>query len=119
MENIHLVQWIRRLRLDWELDLEKLSAIAHVESAVLEKYLECSPEDLEAMPSVPPGLENAVSLVSIFQKLIRLHPEASAQNEWLVTSSPDLEDHKPIEVMAMSASHLSWVSYVLSSSMSQ
>ena len=42
-------------------------------------------------------------------------PDTEKQNEWLVLPNELFEGNKPIEVMAMSPDHLSWVSYTLES----
>ena len=109
----HLVHWLRKVKLEWELDLEKLAQIAHVDPVVLNQVLSLSSSEIEALPTIPTGLENSMALVAIYQRLTVSYPDVRAQNDWLITESPLLENHKPIEVMGMSAEHLSWVSYVL------
>jgi len=110
---VTLVQWLRRVQTAWELDLPKLSQLSHVSTELLERYLKMSASEVRALPSIPPGLENAMALVSVFKALSQKIPDADRQNEWLTTENDTYEKHKPIEVMAMSPEHLAWVSYTL------
>jgi hypothetical protein len=114
-EEVTLVQWLRRIQTAWELDLPKLSMICHVPTELLEKYLKMSPAEVRDLPSIPTGLENAMPLVSVFKSISVKIPDAEGQNEWLTTENETYEKNKPIEVMAMSPSHLAWVSYTLAS----
>lgn len=114
-KEVTLVQWLRRIQTAWELDLPKLSMICHVPVDVLERHLKMSASEVQELPSVPTGLENAMPLVSVFKSISARLPDADKQNEWLVSENDTYEKNKPIEVMAMSPQHLAWVSYTLSS----
>jgi len=110
---VTLVQWLRRVQTAWELDLSKLSQLSHVPIETLDRYLKMSASEVRELPPIPPGLENAMALVSVFKVISERLPDAAQQNEWLTTENDAYEKHKPIEVMAMSPAHLSWVSYTL------
>jgi hypothetical protein len=115
MENLNLLQYLRKIQVEWELDPEQLSKISHVGVITLQKYFSLRAPEVESLPSIPSGLESAMPLVSIYKNLVRMLPTAEKQNEWLVMPNETLEGNKPIEVMAMSPDHLSWVSYTLES----
>jgi len=114
-ENLNLVQYLRKIQIDWELSPEELSKIGHVSVVMLQKYFAMSLPEIDALPSVPAGLDPAIALVSVYKNLVRMMPDAEKLNEWLVVPNELFEGNKPIEVMAMSPNHLSWVSYTLES----
>lgn len=114
-ENLNLLQYLRKIQVDWELDAEQISKISHVGVMTLQKYFSMPPSEIESLPSIPAGLDSAMPLVSIYKNLSRMIPDAEKQNEWLVVPNELFEGNKPIEVMAMSPNHLSWVSYTLES----
>ena len=111
-----LIEKLRKLQIDWQLDLEKLAKISHTSPAILENYFSKTQEELMKLPSIPAELEAAAALVSIHQNLIRTLPDSEKQNEWLITPNEAYEGHKPIEVMAMSPKHVAWIGYTLESS---
>lgn len=115
MENLNLLQYLRKIQVEWELSAEQLSKISHVGVMTLQKYFSMPPADAESLPTIPMGLDPAMPLVSVYKNLTRMLPDAEKQNEWLMTSNELFEGNKPIEVMAMSPNHLSWVSYTLES----
>jgi hypothetical protein len=115
-ENLHLVQYLKKIMVDWQLSPEQLAKIGHVSTEVLNQHFALSSAQLDEMPSMPLGLESAVPLVSIYKNLNRMVPTSEKQNEWLVSPHELFEGNKPIEVMAMSPQHLMWVSYTLESS---
>ena len=114
-ENLHLVQYLRKIQISWELAPEELAKISHVSENKLNEYFNLSPDDVDSLPSLPTGLEQAMPLVSIYKNLMQMIPDSEKQNEWLVLPNELFEGNKPIEVMAMSPQHLSWVSYTLES----
>ena len=114
-ENLNLVQYLRKIQIEWELSPEQLSKIAHVSEVMLQKYFSLSLVEVDALPSVPAGLDPAVALISVYKNLIQMMPDSEKLNEWLVVPNDLFEGNKPIEVMAMSPNHLSWVSYTLES----
>lgn len=114
-ENLNLLQYLRKIQVEWELDADQLCKISHVGVATLQKYFSMSPSEAEALPAIPNGLDTAMPLVSIYKNLVRMMPDTEKQNEWLVVPNETFEGNKPIEVMAMSPAHLSWVSYTLES----
>jgi len=113
--NLHLVQYLKKILIEWELNSEQLARISHVPVDVMKTYLDLPVSSLDELPSIPSGLETAMPLVSVYKNLKRLLPEGEKLNEWLVSPHDLFEGNKPIEVMAMSPNHLSWVSYTLES----
>jgi len=114
-ENLHLIQYLRKIQIDWELSADELAKISHVSVSMMQKYFSLPASEVEALPSVPAGLDSAIALVSVYKNLVRTTPDPEKQNEWLVVPNELFEGNKPIEVMAMSPRHLSWVSYTLES----
>ena len=114
-KDLHLIEWLRRIQLTWELDGPKLSKIAHVSEAVLKQYLSYSPEAIDGLPSIPQGLEPAVALVGVFRRVQGVYPTAEEQNHWLTHPNSVFEGNRPIDVMAMSPEHLAYVSYAVES----
>lgn len=110
-----LVPYLRKIMMDWQLSTDQLAQVTHVTVADLDRYLQMSRTELNALPSVPAGLESAMPLVSVYKNLNRMVTTPEKQNEWLVTPHDLFEGNKPIEVMAMSPQHLMWVSYTLES----
>ncbi len=110
-----LVQYLRKIMVDWQLSPEQLAKVTHVSPEDLDRYLNMSRNELDQLPSMPAGLETAMPLVSVYKNLNRMVSTAEKQNEWLVTPHELFEGNKPIEVMAMSPQHLMWVSYTLES----
>jgi hypothetical protein len=114
-EQFGLVPYLRKIMVDWQLSTDQLAQVTHVTVADLDRYLQMSRTELNALPSVPAGLESAMPLVSVYKNLNRMVATYEKQNEWLVTPHDLFEGNKPIEVMAMSPQHLMWVSYTLES----
>jgi hypothetical protein len=115
MEDLHLVEWLRRIQQSWELDLPSFARITHVSEEVLKKYLAIHSAKLADYPSVPAELSDAMPLVSLFKRLQEEYPDPKAQNVWLKTANSVLEGRTPIEAIAISAEHLAYVSYVVES----
>jgi hypothetical protein len=118
-ENLNLVQYLRKIQVEWELGPEELAKISHVSVAMLQKYFSLPLPEMNELPSLPVGLESAMPLVSVYKNLVTMFPDSEKQNEWLVVPNELFEGNKPIEVMAMSPDHLSWVSYTLESQVSE
>ncbi len=115
-ENLTLIEKLRRIQIEWQLDVLALAKITHTSADLLNQYFAYSKEELLALPSIPDGFGAAVSLVSIYQNLSRSISDSEKQNEWLITPNDAYDGHKPIEVMAMSPAHVAWISYTLVSS---
>lgn len=113
--NLHLVQYLKKILIEWELSPDQLAKISHVPVDVMKSYLDLPVSQLDELPSIPSGLESAMPLVSVYKNLKRLLPAGEKLNDWLVAPHDLFEGNKPIEVMAMSPNHLSWVSYTLES----
>jgi uncharacterized protein (DUF2384 family) len=115
MEELHLIQWLRRIQQSWELDLAALSRLTHVPESKLKEHLKLTVSELENLPTVPSDLSNAVALVSLFKRLQEEYPNAEEQNDWLKRPNSVLEGQVPVEVIALSPEHLAYVSYVVES----
>ena len=115
MENLHLIQYLKKIQVEWELSPTELAKISHVSIENLKKFLDLTANEIEGLPSLPSGLDTAMPLVSVYKNLGIMFADAEKQNEWLVVPNELFEGNKPIEVMAMSPDHLSWVSYTLES----
>ena len=115
MEDLHLVEWLRRIRADWELDLSSFARITHVSEEVLKKYLAIHSAELAEYPSVPSELANAMPLVSLFKRIREEYPDLEAQSFWLKTPNSVLDGNSPIDAIAISPEHLAYVSYVVES----
>lgn len=113
---LSLIAFLRKIQVEWELNLEQLSRISHVEVQVLKRYIDFSQAEIEQLPTIPPGMDPAVPLVSIFRNLKRKIADSEKLNQWLKEPNELFEGNRPIEVMAMSPQHLMWVSYTLESS---
>ena len=113
LRQLNLVAQLRHIQLEWQMDLLTLSRITHVDEENLEFFLNKKNDEMANLPTVPTELQNAVPLVSVFLSLQKSMPDPEKQSEWLVTPNETFEGNKPIDVMAMSPDHLSWVSYTL------
>jgi hypothetical protein len=109
--DLHLVEWLRKIQLAWELDLEQLSRIAHVSKDLLEGFLKLPSTGLSSAASVPAGLENAVALVGLYRQLITVYPAPDSQNLWLKRPNQVFDGHRPIDVISMSPGHLAYAAY--------
>ena len=115
-ENTSIVEWLRRILLDWDLSTEKMALLTHTPEQVLTKYFSMSEEAAHLLPSVPEGLENTVPFISIYKRLKEKFPGTEEQVKWLFTEHADFGNNKPIDVIAQTQENLSWVSYYLESS---
>ena len=116
MQNeLHLIEWLRKIKVEWGLDHEKLARLSHTSDELLSRMLSLSKSEIELLPSIPSGMDNAVSLVGIYRRVAEAYPEPSSQNEWLLKENSVLEGNRPIDVMAMSSEHLAYVSYIVES----
>ncbi len=114
-QDLHLVEWLRRIQLSWELDLEKLSKLCHVDQSVLKHFLDMSSAEVSELPSIPTGLESAVALVGIYRRVSTVYKTPEEQNQWLTRANSVFEGNRPIDVMSMSPDHLAYVSYTVES----
>ena len=108
---LHLVDWLRRIQLSWELDLDQLSKMAHVSRERLEEAFRIPSGELALAPSIPSGLEPAVALVGLYRQLLTVYPTADEQNLWLKRPNQVFEGHRPIDVISMSPEHLAYATY--------
>lgn len=110
-----LIESLKTIQLEWELDQEKLSAITHTPISELSRYLTITREEETRLPSVPTGLENTVALVSVFKNLKKKFPNTEDQLKWLFAEHQDFGGFKPIDIMSQTKDNLFWVSYYLES----
>ena len=95
--------------------MDQLSRLTHTPLALLEKLLSLSGNEIEALPSIPSGMDQAVALVGIYRRVAEVYPTSEAQDEWLKKENAVFEGNRPIDVMAMSPEHLAYVSYIVES----
>ena len=113
--DLHLVDWLRRIQMNWELENSELSRLAHADESLLLKYFQYSRDELAALPTIPLGFEHASHLVGIYRRVEGEYPTPAEQNEWLKRPNSVFEGNRPIDVMAMSPEHLAYISYVVES----
>ncbi len=111
----HLVDWLRKIQLGWELEISDLARLAHIEEPLLQKYFKMNASELQALPTIPSGLEHASHLVGVYRRVEGEYPNASDQNEWLKKPNSVFEGNRPIDVMVMSPEHLAYISYIVES----
>lgn len=110
-----LIESLKVIKTEWELDAEKLSALTHVSETVLDHFLKLDQASEGELPSIPQGLESSVALVSIYQKLKKKFPNTEDQLKWLFAEHQDFGGNKPIDIISQSKDDLLWVSYYLES----
>ena len=108
-----LPRTLARIQAEWGLLDEQMAALIHVPVAT---YLAWRAPAFVSDATVPPGMETAVPLVSIYKRICAKHPETEAQARWMITPHTDFGDNKPIDVAASSIQNLYWVSYYLETS---
>jgi hypothetical protein len=118
-QELHLIDWLKRILLAWGLTPAELSRFAHVEENELTLMISLSKEAIEGLPTIPAALENAAALVGLYRELLTVYPTPEEQSAWLSRPNSVLEGQKPIDVIAMGPDHLSYVAYVVQSGLSQ
>ncbi|MBC7691188.1 MAG: hypothetical protein H7222_05415 [Methylotenera sp.] len=114
---ITLHDWLKHIQTRWELSDDKMAALAHV---TVEQYLEWFKEGRGSSPAtIPPGMDSAVPIVSIYKSLAAQYPDVDDQVKWLFTVHQDFGNQKPIDIAASTLENLSWVSYYLQSKLSE
>ena len=113
--NLHVIEWLRKVQLAWELPADQLARLCHCPVEVLQHHLALSATEIEELPTVPAGFDSAVTLIGIFKNIRATYPEADDQNGWLQRENSVFEGHRPIDVMAMSPEHLAFVGYTVES----
>lgn len=109
-----LVSLLTRIQKEWGLSDEQMAALSHVDVSTYARWV-VSPPSSEA--SIPPGMDNAVPLASIYRALCRRFPDkAEEQVSWLFKGHADFGGNKPIDIAASSVENLYWLSYYLESS---
>ncbi len=109
---------LRRIQLDWGMDSTQMASLAHVDVATYEGWVASKPEP-EAVssaipqPTVPPGMDNAVPLVSIYRRLSAVVSSPEEQVQWLVKPHSAFDQNPPVDVMRSSLANLNWVAYFM------
>jgi hypothetical protein len=109
--------WLRHIQLAWELRLEQMAGLLHLEESRLAEIigpkavLGRGPTEIGA--TIPPGLESAVPLIAIYRRLAARFPKTEDQVNWLFTAHEDFGGAKPIDVAASSLENLYWIGYYL------
>jgi hypothetical protein len=114
-EELHLIGWLRKISIDWEISEERLASLCHCPLETLRNYLALSTEGVENLPTIPEGLDSAMVLVGLFKRIREAYPDPTEQNLWLMRENSVFEGHRPIDVMAMSPDHLAYVGYTVES----
>ncbi|MBC7385418.1 MAG: hypothetical protein H7301_04530 [Cryobacterium sp.] len=114
-EERSIPEWLRRIQLDWALSIDQLCAILRVDPPLLEAWIVPNETNRAFSGTIPPGLDSAVPLISIYRRLTQMHPETEDQVKWLFTAHTDFGGAKPIDVAASSLENLYWVGYFLDS----
>jgi hypothetical protein len=112
---MHVIEWLRKVQLEWDLPVEQLARLCHCPVDRLKSHLALSAGEMEGPPTVPAGLDAAVTLVGIFKNIRDTYPDPHDQNGWLQRENSVFEGHRPIDVMAMSPEHLAFVGYTVES----
>jgi hypothetical protein len=109
--------WLRHIQLAWELRLEQMAGLLHLEESRLAEIIGpkalLKRESTEIGATVPPGLESAVPLIAIYRRLSARFPKTEDQVNWLFTGHADFGGAKPIDVAASSLENLYWIGYYL------
>lgn len=112
-----VIEWLRRIRVEWGLTPDRMAAILRVDAAFLAAQLESPARpDSDHGPTVPPGLESAPPLIAIYRRLSAKYPSPEDQVKWLFTAHKDFGESKPIDVASSSLENLYWVGYYLETS---
>lgn len=108
-----LARALARVQIDWQLSDEQMARLCHLETqAYLDAVREARAPDA---PTIPRGLERAMTLVSI-QKRLALHfPDAIDQVKWLSTPNRDFDQNRPLDVALSSPENQAWLGYYLAS----
>ncbi len=103
-------EWLRVIQLEWSLTPEQLAALLRVKVSAIENI------DPNFTGTLPPGLEAAAPLISIYRKLAARFPNSEEQVKWLFSEHQEFGGSKPIDVAMSSLENLYWVGYFLDSS---
>jgi len=116
-ENETLYQALERIQQEWGLSAPQMAALAHVDEETYARWMAEGRESVDA-PSIPPGMDSAVPLVSIYKALERRFPDAEDRVKWMFKENKDFDGNKPIDIVTSSLGNLFWMSYYLESSRS-
>ena len=114
-DQLHLVEWLKRIQASWSLSPSELSHLISVPEAELTHHFGMTRDEIAELPSIPSGLESGVGLVGLYRLLLTVYPTVEEQLKWLELPNSVFEGRKPIEVIAMSPAHLAYVTYTVES----
>ena len=112
--DLNLKDWLLQIQKSWELTPSQMASLTHVSAETFSGWVKDDQAFLQA--TVPPGMETAVPLVSIYKKLALLYREPDDQVKWLFTEHADFAGSKPIDIISSSLENLYWVGYYLETS---
>ena len=87
-----LKDWLLQIQKDWELTPAQMAAMTHVSVESFDGWVKDNQAFLQA--TVPPGMENAVPLISIYKRLVLQHRDSEDQVKWLFTEHADFAGSK-------------------------
>ena len=114
-EPVHLIEWLKRIQTSWGLGVADLARMSSTDEGRLASYFRLTQSEVGELPSIPEGLESAVGLVGLYRLLLGVYPTVEEQLKWLELPNSVFEGRRPIEVIAMSPSHLAYVTYAVES----
>ena len=111
--DFNLRDWLLQIQKAWGLNPTQLAALTHVSPTVFSSWVSAD-QNFDA--TVPPGMETAVPLISIYKRLTAQYSDPDDQVKWLFTEHADFAGSKPIDIISSSLENLYWVGYYLESS---
>ncbi|MBL7716706.1 MAG: DUF2384 domain-containing protein [Bdellovibrionales bacterium] len=97
---------------EWGLSDPQLADLLHVPLIRLEEA-RANVGQSPMQPTIPPGLECGIHLISIHRRLCQVFDQKEKRVEWLDTPHSAFGDTRPMAVMLSSADNLAWVAYFL------
>ena len=105
---------LARVRGSWGLSVEQMAAVVQVPAQTYMRWMmERSPA--EGSGTVPRGMECALPILAIHQRLNSRFSSIEEQVKWLFTTHADFGNRKPIDIIASSPENSAWVAYYLDS----
>ncbi|MEO5970737.1 MAG: hypothetical protein ABIQ95_12495 [Bdellovibrionia bacterium] len=112
IENETLNQSLERIQQEWGLTDLQMASLSHVEEQTYVGW-KMKKTDAPNSPAIPPGMNTAVPVVSIYKALVRNFPETEDRIKWLFKENGDFGGNKPIDIATSSVENLFWMSYYL------
>ena len=115
----NLREALKDVQTSWGLSHPQMAALCQIDVATYINWVQDPFSDAPGGPLIPIGMEHAMPLVAIFQRLRKSIPSVEEQVKWMTTGHPDFGDNKPIDVAASSPENLSWLAYYLESALNK